>query len=218
MNATILTPKASPPRPTARRWADVRLIPRIETFPQVVSFAQTAPGKVVLLAAFGLELRFFAPYLDCPTACTASRTDNLLARVPPIRAGAGASLPCAGTRGPAAVRRIEVGRRGDRDIALLDCQALAEIMVWPKTDCLSSFRIQSANPPGLCRYSTYVVVQDHLDFNRSHGGLRLVYWLRIDGPQRETTRRYFPGAGKFSPAMGVDYHTLPERCRISSSY
>ncbi len=64
MNATILTPKASPPRPTARRWADVRLIPRIETFPQVVSFAQTAPGKVVLLAAFGLELRFFAPYLN----------------------------------------------------------------------------------------------------------------------------------------------------------
>ena len=62
MNATILTPKASPPRPTARRWADVRLIPRIETFPQVVSFAQTVPGKVVLLAAFGLELWFFAAY------------------------------------------------------------------------------------------------------------------------------------------------------------
>ncbi|MGB7136169.1 MAG: hypothetical protein WBD46_12815, partial [Acidobacteriaceae bacterium] len=44
-------------------WADFRLIPRIETWPAVVSFAQTAPGKIVLLALFGLGMRFFIPSL-----------------------------------------------------------------------------------------------------------------------------------------------------------
>jgi hypothetical protein len=40
---------------------EFRLIPRIETFPAVVSFAQTPPGKVVVLAAFGVGMRFFLP-------------------------------------------------------------------------------------------------------------------------------------------------------------
>jgi hypothetical protein len=40
--------------------AEFRLIPRIETFPSVVSFAQTALGKVALLVVFGLELHYFS--------------------------------------------------------------------------------------------------------------------------------------------------------------
>jgi hypothetical protein len=43
----------------ARKSTQFRLIPRIETFPTVVSFAQTMLGKTVLLAAFGLGLCFF---------------------------------------------------------------------------------------------------------------------------------------------------------------
>jgi hypothetical protein len=39
------------------------LIPRIETFPAIVSFAQTAFGRVALIAAFGLGMRFFLPDL-----------------------------------------------------------------------------------------------------------------------------------------------------------
>jgi hypothetical protein len=38
---------------------EFRLIPRVEAFPSVVSFAQTALGRVALLAVFGLELRYF---------------------------------------------------------------------------------------------------------------------------------------------------------------
>jgi hypothetical protein len=42
---------------------EFRLIPRIETFPVVVSFAQTSFGKAALIAAFGLGMRFFLPDL-----------------------------------------------------------------------------------------------------------------------------------------------------------
>jgi len=38
----------------ATRPLPFRLIPRIETYPSVVSFAQTVPGKLILLALFGL--------------------------------------------------------------------------------------------------------------------------------------------------------------------
>lgn len=63
MNATVPVIQTEAPRPAAKKTlADFRLIPRIETFPRCVSFAQTWTGKVILLAAFGLGLRFFDPY------------------------------------------------------------------------------------------------------------------------------------------------------------
>ena len=56
--------------------------------------AQTVPGKVVLLAAFGLELWFFAAY---PTVMQLLLPLALITfmPIPPIRVGSGASLPCA---------------------------------------------------------------------------------------------------------------------------
>jgi hypothetical protein len=53
--ATIPTP-AWPQRLTK-----FRIIPRIETYPAVVKFAQTAAGKLVILALFALGLRFATP-------------------------------------------------------------------------------------------------------------------------------------------------------------
>jgi hypothetical protein len=47
----------------AKSLVEFRLIPRIETFPAVVSFAQTSVGKSVLLAVFGLGMRYFLPNL-----------------------------------------------------------------------------------------------------------------------------------------------------------
>jgi len=52
----------------AKGLPEFRLIPRIETIPAIVSFAQTAIGKIVLLAAFGLGLRYFIP--DFPSLLT----------------------------------------------------------------------------------------------------------------------------------------------------
>jgi hypothetical protein len=43
----------------ANGFSDFRLIPRVETFPKVVSFAQTSVGRFVILAVFGLGMRFF---------------------------------------------------------------------------------------------------------------------------------------------------------------
>lgn len=63
MNTTVPITKSSSLRRAADNLAEFRLIPRIETYPAVVSFAQTLPGKVVLLAACGLGLRFFLPDL-----------------------------------------------------------------------------------------------------------------------------------------------------------
>jgi hypothetical protein len=57
MQAGLTTAKAN-------RLAEFRLIPRIETFPAVVSFAQTALGKAVVLVVFGLGIRFFLPDLN----------------------------------------------------------------------------------------------------------------------------------------------------------
>ncbi len=45
------------PQPTAR-FTDFRLMPRIETYPAVVSFAQTLPGKLVLLTVFAFGLAY----------------------------------------------------------------------------------------------------------------------------------------------------------------
>ena len=43
------------------RLAEFRLIPRLETFPRMVSFAQTSLGRITMLAAFGLGLCYFFP-------------------------------------------------------------------------------------------------------------------------------------------------------------
>ena len=61
MNATIPRAEIQPPATIAIPFAGFRLIPRLETFPGVVSFAQTYAGKIALLAAFGCGLRYFVP-------------------------------------------------------------------------------------------------------------------------------------------------------------
>jgi hypothetical protein len=47
-----------PPVAWPQRLANFRIIPRIETYPVLVAFAQTVAGKLVLLAVFSLGLRF----------------------------------------------------------------------------------------------------------------------------------------------------------------
>jgi hypothetical protein len=59
MNATVPVTKLSSLRRAAGYLAEFRIIPRIETFPVVVSFGQTALGRTTLLALFGLGLRYF---------------------------------------------------------------------------------------------------------------------------------------------------------------
>ncbi len=44
-------------------FSEFRLIPRVETFPAVVSFAQTPLGKSIMIAAFGLGMWVFLPDL-----------------------------------------------------------------------------------------------------------------------------------------------------------
>lgn len=61
MNSTLSAPQTEVLTPPAKSFAQFRLIPRLETYPSVVSFAQTTPGRITLLAAFGLGLRFFFP-------------------------------------------------------------------------------------------------------------------------------------------------------------
>jgi hypothetical protein len=60
MNATIPVTARTPFRGAAEVLTAFRLIPRIETFPAAVSFAQTALGRIALLVVFGLGLRFFS--------------------------------------------------------------------------------------------------------------------------------------------------------------
>lgn len=67
----------------AKRLAEFRLIPRIETYPAVVSFAQTPLGKIVLLAAFGSGMRFFLP--DLPSVPTLMVPLALIAFLPEYR-------------------------------------------------------------------------------------------------------------------------------------
>ena len=63
--------------------ADFRLIPRIETYPAVVSFAQTPLGKVGVLAAFGLGMRFFLA--DLPSVLTLMLPLALITFLPEYR-------------------------------------------------------------------------------------------------------------------------------------
>ena len=44
---------------STNRWSSFRVIPRIETYASVVAFAQTIPGKLLLLVAFGSALSFY---------------------------------------------------------------------------------------------------------------------------------------------------------------
>jgi hypothetical protein len=72
----VAIPVASHPmaQSVTRRGTDFRLIPRLETYPRVVAFAQTTPGKLVLLLAFGLGLLYgsevWLPMFLCLTAIT----------------------------------------------------------------------------------------------------------------------------------------------------
>ena len=67
MSVTATAPKEVSPPSGSQNLSRFRLIPRIETCLQVVAYAQTIPGKLVLLALFGLGLRFFAS--DIATVC-----------------------------------------------------------------------------------------------------------------------------------------------------
>src|SRR5664279_1584908 len=82
MNATLPVPQTEAPRPAARTLAQFRLIPRIETFPRVVSFTQTTLGRITVLAAFGLGLRFF---LDLSSALSLTFLLALMTFMPEYR-------------------------------------------------------------------------------------------------------------------------------------
>ena len=59
MNSALVTAKSEPILAPKRPWSEFRLIPRIETYPKVVAFAQTTLGKTALLGVFSLGLRLF---------------------------------------------------------------------------------------------------------------------------------------------------------------
>lgn len=61
MNTAVPVTTTTSLRRAAEALIEFRLIPRIETFPAVVSFAQTALGRIALLAVFGLGLSSFSP-------------------------------------------------------------------------------------------------------------------------------------------------------------
>jgi hypothetical protein len=57
--------------PSGGRLASFRLIPRIETYPKIVTFSQTIAGKLVLLALFGLGLSYYGGDWQLTIACLA---------------------------------------------------------------------------------------------------------------------------------------------------
>ena len=61
MSATVPVVNASPFQQLLSTIRNFRIIPRIETYPAVVSFVQTSPGKLTLLALFALGERYFLP-------------------------------------------------------------------------------------------------------------------------------------------------------------
>jgi hypothetical protein len=61
MSATASVARESSLRQVRNAVREFRIIPRIETFPAVVRFAQSVPGKLVLLTVFGFGQRFFLP-------------------------------------------------------------------------------------------------------------------------------------------------------------
>jgi hypothetical protein len=56
-----MAPQMNSPKTLSQRLAEFRLIPRIETFPWAISFAQTWLGRAIILALFGLGLCIFYP-------------------------------------------------------------------------------------------------------------------------------------------------------------
>jgi hypothetical protein len=58
VSASLGATAAMPPVTWPERLANFRVIPRIETYPALVRFAQTVVGKLVLLGLFALGLRF----------------------------------------------------------------------------------------------------------------------------------------------------------------
>jgi hypothetical protein len=54
-----MTPEMHPSRSIVDKLAEFRLIPRIETYPKAVLFAQTTLGRIAILATFGLGLYLF---------------------------------------------------------------------------------------------------------------------------------------------------------------
>jgi hypothetical protein len=67
VQTSVLTAGGLPLRTT--RALPFRLIPRIETYPKLVWFVQTIPGKIVLLAAFGGIYAFMRNAASLPLVC-----------------------------------------------------------------------------------------------------------------------------------------------------
>ncbi len=63
MNSSATKKEGKSPRSVAKALSDFRIIPRIETSPAALAFAQSPLGKIALLGAFGSGFYFFAPNL-----------------------------------------------------------------------------------------------------------------------------------------------------------
>jgi hypothetical protein len=71
MSAPVPNVTASPIQQVLSTVRDFRVIPRIETYPAVVAFVQTVPGKLALLTLFALGERFFLPDVSSVLTLTA---------------------------------------------------------------------------------------------------------------------------------------------------
>lgn len=71
MSANTTVVEASPIQRVRSAVRDFRIIPRIETYPAVVAFVQTDPGKLALLVLFALGERFFLPDFSSVLGLTA---------------------------------------------------------------------------------------------------------------------------------------------------
>ncbi len=71
MSATLTTVPAELSPKGIARLANFRLIPRVDSYPAVVAFAQTAIGKLVLLVLFGLGLAYASTDWLILTLCLA---------------------------------------------------------------------------------------------------------------------------------------------------
>lgn len=74
MNGAAEATAAIPAVAWPERFAKFRIIPRIDSYPWVVKFAQTFAGKLLLLALFALGLRFATPDWLALSLCLAAIT------------------------------------------------------------------------------------------------------------------------------------------------
>ena len=195
-----MAPQMDSPKSMSQRLAEFRLIPRIETFPWAVSFAQTDYPCLVRLGLVRLLPKSF----PCAVCHFDHRVHDFHARVPAFTVGGYPDCVsrAAILQGSFAFELEPVGHCVGQ-CSVLVRHALAQIALWAKARRISPCGLYSVDPVCVRGHAAHIGILDPVGSGRPYGSLYLVHRICAGRPEFQARPRSADGAGNLSPLVGI---------------